>query len=75
MGDVAGAVNWGQSQKSKVLKWMIAELEFNRDNYIDMGSVNLTKLAEGAAHAFDHDEWLDDETHWVWDVAITAADA
>ncbi len=28
-----------------------------------------TMLAENAAHAFDHDEWLDDETHIVWDLA------
>lgn len=34
---------------------------------------NATSLAEDAAHNAlddDHDEWLDDETHWVWDLAI-----
>ena len=34
---------------------------------------NDTALAENAAHhadSEDHDEWLDDSTHWVWDLAI-----
>lgn len=34
------------------------------------GEVNYTRLAEEAAHYFDHDEWLDDETHWIWDLAL-----
>lgn len=39
------------------------------------GLANLTELAEAAAHELDHDEWLDDETHEVWDLAIEVADA
>lgn len=39
------------------------------------GEANLTRLAEAAAEHFDHDEWLDDPDHWVWDVAIDASDA
>jgi len=31
---------------------------------------NATHLAENAAVEFDHDEWLDDETHWVWEFAL-----
>ena len=31
---------------------------------------NATELAENAAHHFDRDDWLDDETHVVWDLAI-----
>lgn len=36
----------------------------------EQGEVNYTRLAEEAAHYFDYDEWLDDETHWVWDLAL-----
>ena len=39
------------------------------------GEVNNTALAEAAADALDHDEWLDDETHQVWDIAIVVGDA
>jgi hypothetical protein len=38
------------------------------------GDVNLTQLAENAAHAFDHDSVLDDETHWIWDAAADIAE-
>lgn len=32
---------------------------------------NATNLAEAAAHEADgdHDDWLDDDTHWIWDLA------
>lgn len=40
----------------------------------DNNFVNLTELAEAAAHELGHDEWLDDETHEVWDIAITVAE-
>lgn len=34
-----------------------------------------TKLAEAAATELGlPDEWLDDETHWIWDLAINAMD-
>lgn len=33
------------------------------------GEVNTTLLAENIAHEAGHDEWLDDETHLVWEVA------
>jgi len=29
-----------------------------------------TQLAENTAWHFDHDEWLDDELHWVWELAL-----
>ena len=31
-----------------------------------------TQIAEDAAHYFYHDEWLDDETNWIWDLAAEA---
>jgi hypothetical protein len=33
-----------------------------------------TELAELAAHDLAHDEWLNDETHRVWDLAIEVSD-
>jgi hypothetical protein len=31
---------------------------------------DLTEAAENCAWALDHDEWLDDPDHWVWELAI-----
>lgn len=34
---------------------------------------NATSLAEDAAHNAvdtDHDAWLDDESHWLWELAL-----
>ena len=52
-----------QDLKSKVLAWMRLRAEHHD---------NATSLAEDAAHnaAGDNDAWLDDEQHWVWDMAI-----
>lgn len=36
-------------------------------------AMNLTQLAEAAAHWFDRDEWLDDPDHFVWDLAMKVA--
>lgn len=41
----------------------------------DLAFIIMTRLAEEAAHALGHDEWLDDETHIVWDLAFTEASA
>ncbi len=35
--------------------------------------VNMTRLAEMTAQELDHDEWLDDENHYVWEAAHEAA--
>lgn len=29
-----------------------------------------THLAEAAAIEIGHDYWLDDETHWIWEMAL-----
>ncbi len=36
-------------------------------NYVD----SATTLAEQTATAMGNPEWLDDETHWVWDMAVS----
>lgn len=42
------------------------------------GEIDATGLAEAAAEEFDEKDiggWLDDETHWVWDLAAEVAEA
>ncbi len=39
------------------------------ENVISNGQVDVTLLAENAAHFFNHDEWLDEENHIVWEIA------
>lgn len=51
------------SMKSRVRKWMRNEAQILGDD------LNMTKLAENAAHAFEKDEWLDDPDHWIWEMA------
>lgn len=51
-----------------------AWMTYNADNYREYGEVNFTKLAEGAADAFNISDVLDDETHWIWEVAVDVAD-
>ena len=57
--------------KTKALNYMFRSLGAGECTD-SMGFINLTQLAENAAHEFNHDEWLDDESHWVWEVALDA---
>lgn len=59
----------------EVLRWMAYAI--SDGSFVDRrtGEVNYTALAEGAAHTFDHDEWLDDPDHWVWEKALEVEDA
>ena len=34
-----------------------------------------TQLAENCANALDHDEWLDDPDHFIWEIALEFYDA
>ena len=36
----------------------------------DTGLADCTRLAETTAHDLGHHEWLDDECHEVWDIAV-----
>lgn len=60
-----------RANSQAVLNWMRHHKEEHRDR--DTGEVNATTLAEAAAWAFDHDEWLDDSTHDVWEWAMKVA--
>jgi len=63
---------WKQSQFALIKKAKALVLRELRD-LGDDEEANATQLAENVAHEMDHDEWLDDETHWIWDVAMDAA--
>ena len=39
----------------------------------DTEECNATELAENVAHALNHDEWLDESTHPLWDIAADVA--
>jgi len=64
----------------RAMRGILADGDFEGDAFDPVGGdpdlafVNLTRLAEEAAHIMGHDEWLDDETHDVWVLAITAAE-
>lgn len=60
------------SDWDSVLEWMRYEVDAGgfRERITDEPCY--TQLAEAAADAFDHDEWLDDEQSEVWDLAIRA---
>lgn len=56
--------------KENVRAWMWSNREDSRDSATDC--IDMTHLAESAADHFDmKDEGgpLDDETHWIWDLA------
>jgi hypothetical protein len=44
-------------------------------NLVNDPDINPTVLAENAAHALEHDEWLDDETHWIWELSLSKVSA
>lgn len=63
------------ASRSTAKSWMAKNVK----DYVDgkTGEVNATGLAEAAADEFDAKDvggWLDDETHWVWDIAAEVAE-
>jgi len=59
--------------RTNVLVWMRDHRSEHMDR--ETGEVNLTTLAEAAADAFDQVQLggpLDEENHWIWDMAIKA---
>ena len=48
---------------------MVAIFNLDPGNFNDFGMLDMTKMAETTAHEMGKDEWLDDETHWIWDLA------
>lgn len=58
--------------QQQVKRWMAQ----NWQEYVDSrtGEGDATGLAEAAAAEADHMEWLDEDTHWVWDLAASQMD-
>jgi hypothetical protein len=53
---------------------MVQCLDMDYETFTDCDEVNCTMLAEETAKYLDHDEWLDDPDHWIWDIAVDVAD-
>jgi len=51
-------------------------VQFETAEVIDKATaeVNCTRLAEMTAQELNHDEWLDDPDHVVWDIAVEVAE-
>lgn len=77
--------------EAEVFLWMRRALDDVRHRgdmsdhaeFVECGRVNLTRIAEDAACAFEvadpsddpaQPSPLDDETHWIWDAALRAAE-
>lgn len=63
-----------KSLKRRAENHMVQCLDIDYAMFSDCGEVNCTKLAEEAAKYLDHDEWLDEETHWVWSLAVDVSE-
>ena len=63
-----------QFNQANVLRWMRTHATEHKDG--ETGEVNMTSLVESAADAFnqnDIDGPLDDEHHWIWELATKVA--
>lgn len=45
-----------------------------RMELLDDPDLSFTELAERTAIEMGHDEWLDDETNWIWELALKEGD-
>ena len=62
-----------ETLKKQVRHYMAAVIQPHIDPLTD--EVDATTLAVEAAVGLDHPEWLDDEQHFVWDLAVDVAEA
>lgn len=60
---------WWRDYKIDREQWLEIE-QAMEDEYNQSSSINPTVLAENTAIAVGHDEWLDDETHPIWELAL-----
>jgi hypothetical protein len=59
-------VKLNTKEKKLVYQWMLLEIHADDSHY----KGNITQFVENCAHDFNHDEWLDDPDHWVWEMAL-----
>lgn len=60
-------------EQRRAFKWMQNEAEVDIRYFRNTYLGNITLFVENCVHEFDekdHDEWLDDPDHWIWDMAI-----
>jgi hypothetical protein len=43
-------------------------------HFDEWDEINATELAKSTAHSIGHPEWLEDDHHWVWDLALKIHD-
>jgi len=60
--------------KDEVKDWMLMALDTDSATYVDVDNkcFNITRLAKNAAFSFNSEAWLNDEKHFVWDLAVEA---
>lgn len=58
-----------KKERNEVADVMRKHVGESRETYVG----DTTSLAEDAAHDLDHDEWLDDPHHDVWEIAVLVA--
>lgn len=60
--------------RKSIRDWMRRELYVSAADYDDCGEINVTLLAENCAIDLGHEEWLDDDLHEVWSIAVEMAE-
>lgn len=60
--------------RSALTQWMRSLLREKECVDPRTNIANTTELADRAAHHADHNEWLDDPDHWIWDASLAAAE-
>ena len=59
-----------------LVAFMVCAARYEKVGYDPVtGEYNATLLAEHTAYEYNHPEWLDDDTHMVWDAAVDAIDS
>jgi hypothetical protein len=62
--------------KSEIKKQMYKLLNADlHGEFLYHGEINCTRLAEETAQVMEHDEWLDDPDHIIWDVAVEVSES
>jgi len=50
--------------------YMIQARNFMSRLHWDYPDMSATQIAEDTANHLNHAEWLENETHWIWELAI-----
>jgi len=64
--------NFDRASARRHMEFIISEFGYAVGPY---GEINATQLAEATADEMNHPEWLDDDQHEIWDVAVECAES